>query len=116
MWWRHRLAACATLLLAWHASGVAQQYGFRHYGSAEGLQNLTILSLAQDGAGYIWAGSEGGLYRYDGTRFRLMGGAEGCRAARKSMPCTWRRMARSGPIPARAFSVSTGGVSTPSPG
>ena len=81
MWWRHRLAACATLLLAWHASGVAQQYGFRHYGSAEGLQNLTILSLAQDGAGYIWAGSEGGLYRYDGTRFRLMGGAEG-------LPCS----------------------------
>ena len=27
--------------------------------------------------GYIWAGSEGGLYRYDGTRFRLMAAAEG---------------------------------------
>ncbi len=37
--------------------------------------------MAQDGAGYIWAGSEGGLYRYDGTRFRLMGAAEG-------LPCT----------------------------
>jgi ligand-binding sensor domain-containing protein len=33
--------------------------------------------LAQDGAGYIWAGSEGGLYRYDGTRFRLMAATEG---------------------------------------
>jgi len=61
--------------------GFAQQYSFRHYGAAEGLQNLVILSLAQDGAGYIWAGSEGGLYRYDGTRFRLMGAAEG-------LPCT----------------------------
>ena len=58
-------------------AGVAQQYSFRHYGAAEGLQNLAILSLAQDGAGYIWAGSEGGLYRYDGTRFRLMAAAEG---------------------------------------
>ncbi len=38
---------------------------------------MVILSLAQDRAGYIWAGSEGGLYRYDGTRFRLMGPAEG---------------------------------------
>jgi signal transduction histidine kinase/ligand-binding sensor domain-containing protein/ActR/RegA family two-component response regulator len=56
---------------------VAQQYSFRQYGAAEGLQNLTVLSLAQDGAGYIWAGSEGGLYRYDGTRFRLMAAAEG---------------------------------------
>jgi len=58
-------------------SGAAQQYNFRHYGAAEGLQNQTVLSLAQDGAGYIWAGSEGGLYRYDGTRFRLMAAAEG---------------------------------------
>jgi signal transduction histidine kinase/CheY-like chemotaxis protein/streptogramin lyase len=60
-----------------HGYGVAQQYSFRNYGAADGLQNLSILSLAQDGAGYIWAGSEGGLYRYDGTRFRLMAAAEG---------------------------------------
>jgi hypothetical protein len=66
-----------TLILAWNCVGVAQQYSFRHYGAADGLQNLAILSLAQDGAGYIWAGSEGGLYRYDGTRFRLMAAAEG---------------------------------------
>lgn len=73
----HSLAACAALILAFNGFGVAQQYSFRSYGAAEGLQNLAILSLAQDGAGYIWAGSEGGLYRYDGTRFRLMAAAEG---------------------------------------
>jgi ligand-binding sensor domain-containing protein len=71
----------AAFFLALNAPGLAQQYSFRHYGMAEGLQNLAILSLAQDGAGYVWAGSEGGLYRYDGTRFRLMGAAEG-------LPCT----------------------------
>ena len=60
-----RLAACALLILAWSCVGVAQQYSFHHYVAADGLQNLTILSLAQDGAGYLWAGSEGGLYRYD---------------------------------------------------
>jgi ligand-binding sensor domain-containing protein len=37
---------------------------------------MIVLSLAQDRAGYIWVGPEGGLYRYDGTRFRLMGLAE----------------------------------------
>ena len=73
----HSLAACAAFILALPCQGVAQQYSFRHYGTAEGLQNLTVLSLAQDGAGYIWAGTEGGLYRYDGTRFRLMGAAVG---------------------------------------
>ena len=75
--WRTSLGSCAALILALNVAGVAQQYSFRHYGASDGLQNLTILSLAQDGAGYIWAGSEGGLYRYDGTRFRLMATAEG---------------------------------------
>jgi signal transduction histidine kinase len=71
---RHRVAA---LVLTLHGVAVAQQYSFRQYGDADGLRNLVVLSLAQDGAGYIWAGSEGGLYRYDGTRFRLMAAAEG---------------------------------------
>jgi signal transduction histidine kinase/CheY-like chemotaxis protein/streptogramin lyase len=71
----------AAMLVLWTSSLVAQQYSFRHYGAADGLENLVILSLAQDGAGFIWAGSEGGLYRYDGSRFRLMGAAEG-------LPCS----------------------------
>src|SRR5271154_703526 len=66
-----------VLLLAVGDAGFAQQFSFRHYGSPEGLQNLAILSLMEDGEGFLWAGSEGGLYRYDGTRFRLMGTAEG---------------------------------------
>ena len=74
---RHSIGLCAALILTWNRPGVAQQYSFRRYGPADGLQNLAVLSLAQDGAGYIWAGSEGGLYRYDGTRFRLMAAAEG---------------------------------------
>ena len=74
---RHSFGAYAAFVLTLNVSSVAQQYSFRHYGASDGLQNLTILSLAQDGAGYIWAGSEGGLYRYDGTRFRLMAAAEG---------------------------------------
>ena len=81
MFRRHSLGVGAALILALNSTAVAQQYGFRHYGATDGLQNLVILSLAQDGAGYIWAGSEGGLYRYDGTRFRLMAAAEG-------LPCS----------------------------
>ena len=74
---RYGFGACAALILVLNGSALAQQYSFRTYGAADGLQNLVILSLAQDGAGYLWAGSEGGLYRYDGTRFRLMAAAEG---------------------------------------
>ena len=70
-----------TILLAVTGVCFAQQYSFRHYATAEGLENLAILSLAQDQQGYIWVGTEAGLYRYDGTRFRLMGASEG-------VPCT----------------------------
>jgi signal transduction histidine kinase/DNA-binding response OmpR family regulator/ligand-binding sensor domain-containing protein len=77
MVWKSGFARGGMLILTFSVTGFAQQDSFRHYGAAEGLQNMVILSLAQDRAGYIWAGSEGGLYRYDGTRFRLMGTAEG---------------------------------------
>lgn len=77
MFWTCGSGRGLLLILTLSVSGLAQQYSFRHYGAAEGLQNMVILSLAQDRDGYIWAGSEGGLYRYDGTRFRLMGLAEG---------------------------------------
>jgi signal transduction histidine kinase len=77
MVWKSGFTWGGMLMLTFSVTGFAQQDSFRHYGAAEGLQNMVILSLAQDRAGYIWAGSEGGLYRYDGTRFRLMGAAEG---------------------------------------
>jgi signal transduction histidine kinase/ligand-binding sensor domain-containing protein/ActR/RegA family two-component response regulator len=75
------IGAAVAIALAFAITAAAQEYSFRHYGLAEGFQNLAVLSLAQDHAGYIWAGTEGGLYRYDGTRFRLMGQAEG-------LPCS----------------------------
>src|SRR6516165_7913032 len=78
---RRGLGEAVVIALAFAVTAIAQEYSFRFYGPAEGLQNLVVLSLAQDQAGYIWAGTEGGLYRYDGTRFRLMGQAEG-------LPCS----------------------------
>ena len=81
MSWKYAAAVGVMLGLTFSVTAFGQQYSFRQYGAAEGLQNLVVLSLAQDHDGYIWAGSEGGLYRYDGTRFRLIGPAEG-------LPCT----------------------------
>jgi PAS domain S-box-containing protein len=75
------LGQAVVLALALAVGAVAQEYSFRFYGAAEGLENLVVLSLAQDGAGYIWAGTEVGLYRYDGAHFWLMGQGEG-------LPCS----------------------------
>jgi diguanylate cyclase (GGDEF)-like protein len=65
----------AILIAATHLC--AQRYTFRQYGSTDGLSNLGINCVLQDRAGYIWAGTDNGLFRYDGQRFRFFGDAEG---------------------------------------
>lgn len=46
-------------------------FGFRSYGVEDGLRNLAVYGLAQDPDGFLWVGTEDGLYRYDGRRFGL---------------------------------------------
>jgi ligand-binding sensor domain-containing protein/two-component sensor histidine kinase len=36
----------------------------------EGLPNQTIYSVVQDQKGFIWLGTDAGLYRYDGVRYK----------------------------------------------
>ena len=52
-------------------------YVFKDYGRSMGLGNLGIDLLAQDRAGFIWVGTDDGLYRYDGYRFDAFGLREG---------------------------------------
>jgi signal transduction histidine kinase/ligand-binding sensor domain-containing protein/CheY-like chemotaxis protein len=47
----------------------AQHYNFKFYGEDEGLRNLVVQIVVQDRAGFLWTGTQNGLYRYDGTRF-----------------------------------------------
>ena len=53
----------------------AQRYSFREY--TQGLGNLNIASLAQDRTGFLWVGTQNGLYRYDGSQFQSFGVAQG---------------------------------------
>jgi len=55
----------------------AQQYRFRHYGHEDGLQSLAVTAVVQDHSGYIWAGTETWLFRYDGTRFHTFDSSTG---------------------------------------
>src|SRR5664279_3730416 len=48
----------------------AQHSTFQMYGADLGLTNPTILALHQDHQGFLWVSTEGGLFRYDGDRFR----------------------------------------------
>jgi PAS domain S-box-containing protein len=51
------------------ASEPPGQAKFRVFAAAEGLQNLVILAIAQDDNGFLWLGTEDGVYRFDGERF-----------------------------------------------
>ena len=67
----------AVFALLAHADLLAQRSTYRQYGVADGLTNLSVNCLLQDHTGYIWVGTDNGLFRYDGDRFREYGHAEG---------------------------------------
>jgi diguanylate cyclase (GGDEF)-like protein len=66
-----------VLLTAAGGALCAQEYSFRTYGVAEGLNNLAIRRIFQDRAGFIWVSTENGIYRYDGDRFEAIAPAQG---------------------------------------
>ncbi|MDG2526507.1 diguanylate cyclase [Stenotrophomonas sp. HITSZ_GD] len=62
---------CALAGLAFPAA--AQNYSFRAYAQAEGLQGLSVSALYEDRQGVVWAGTELGLHRYERERFHVVG-------------------------------------------
>ncbi|MBS1833156.1 MAG: response regulator [Acidobacteria bacterium] len=54
----------------------------REYSQPEGLPAVSTMCVLQDRTGYIWVGSETGVYRYDGTRFQEFGPPQGLPVSR----------------------------------
>jgi len=67
----------AALLLAATDGLAAERYVFAAYGVEQGLTNLVITQICQDHRGFLWIGTENGLFQYDGHRFQLFGMSEG---------------------------------------
>ena len=76
-----RCLGAATLLLAatgatLAATPAAERWqgwtidGFQHITSADGLPNEIATAVAEDGQGFIWAGTVGGVARWDGYQLR----------------------------------------------
>jgi signal transduction histidine kinase len=70
------LRPVAAWLLA-VCSLAGQHYSFQHFGLANGLSNLGIRAIVQDGRGLLWVGTSSGLFRFDGHRFTRYGVGEG---------------------------------------
>lgn len=68
------LIACCLL-----AAGqlCAQEYNFRSYGGGEGLSNLAVQKIYEDRSGFLWVGTENGIFRFDGQRFQSFGPEHG---------------------------------------
>ncbi|MDE3199444.1 MAG: diguanylate cyclase [Acidobacteriota bacterium] len=66
---------CIALALCFPLACMAQRYVTREY--SHGLGNLNVSSIVQDHVGYLWVGTENGLYRYDGNEFKRYGANTG---------------------------------------
>jgi diguanylate cyclase (GGDEF)-like protein len=73
--------ACLLLVLALSAAGMAQEraelpatrtLAVESYGLDEGLAQSSVISMAEDGRGFLWFGTQEGLHRFDGHRFSVL--------------------------------------------
>ena len=74
--WRRLISAwlpalTTVLVMPLHA----QKYTFQQY--TGGLNSLNVVTLPQDRPGYLWLGTQGGLFRCGGSSLRQFGTAEG---------------------------------------
>ena len=63
-------AALAVTFAGLAAPLHAQDRLVRSFGPENGLTSAPVWTLAQDSAGFLWIGTEGGLFRFDGIEFR----------------------------------------------
>jgi ligand-binding sensor domain-containing protein/signal transduction histidine kinase len=52
-------------------AGAPRSLHFQHLGVEEGLPQESVLTILQDRSGFMWLGTQAGLARYDGYRYRV---------------------------------------------
>ena len=77
------LVAAAGAAAAQPASfSPAGRLAFRVFNEDHGLGNLTVEALLQDRVGFLWVGTQNGLYRFDGRAFVPFGREAGFKSTR----------------------------------
>lgn len=70
-------ALLSIWLVAFAPSLYGQRFTFQYYGQQQGLTNLTPQCILQDRTGFLWVGTQNGLFRYDGSQFIRFGVEDG---------------------------------------
>ncbi|WP_181938003.1 two-component regulator propeller domain-containing protein [Arenibacter sp. P308M17] len=52
-------------------AGRSQEYKFQHITTVEGLSHNEVRRIVKDSQGFLWFGTQNGLNRYDGYRFKI---------------------------------------------
>jgi ligand-binding sensor domain-containing protein len=68
-----RLVCSLSIIFLFFSSARAQEYysNFREYGSRDGFNAFEISSnIVKDKKGFLWTGTDNGLYRFDGQNFK----------------------------------------------
>jgi hypothetical protein len=60
------------------AEGPPWFFGFKEYGRGPGVTNPSITAITQDLDGFLWVGTEDGLFRLEGEKFHRFGTEDGC--------------------------------------
>jgi ligand-binding sensor domain-containing protein len=76
-WLSVRLVVLGVVVLLAPLTLSAQRYRFKYYSHLYGLKEPEVHALLQDRTGFLWVGTAGGLFRYDGAHFTQFGGADG---------------------------------------
>lgn len=74
---RTLLFCLSCLLLLQVKEGLAQTYPFKNYTIESGLPQSTVYHAYQDKKGYVWAGTQGGVCRFDGREFKVWNATSG---------------------------------------
>src|SRR5581483_709596 len=71
----YRALVVLALGLGLQPLALAQRYTFQAYD--KGLGNPNVTCMLQDRTGYLWIGTQNGLFRYDGVGFQEFGRQDG---------------------------------------
>ena len=75
-WWHGIAGTGLLLLMAMSTTAAALDMAgetprLRRFGAAEGLPSRMVVALAEDRQGHVWAATDGGLVRYDGSGLKV---------------------------------------------
>ncbi|GAB6196202.1 EAL domain-containing protein [Lysobacter xanthus] len=65
------LVLAALLATSAPARSATREFYFESVGSERGLTQSSVGAIVQDRLGFVWVGTQGGLHRYDGERYRV---------------------------------------------